>query len=232
MRPWYSVEGSSDYFVREERACYVPGAACPACRQTWADSGAVYPSVDCKRLPPALRREAGTAPPAELRALIRALNEHFGDDRPIFPGSEFGPPTGPIKRKPTEVFREMFGLFIAPEVAEDRAFRALGVTAVPFVARTVRSGQEFRLHEIEAWPMARRAIVKMQRTKLQHCEVCGYRAIKPYNHEPLLASSLEGRHIVRGLDAATFIFVSEALRTVLEPYRWANELEFKPIKVV
>lgn len=217
-----------------ERSCGLPGVACDACGNTWADLGIGYPTIGCADLDIALPSDPWPIAPATFVALRDKLRRCVGDERPLRPGTTIGPIIAPLKREPPDVLHHGLAFLVSERVAEDAALRDLGLRLARTVLHTVRGKKRVVMYELEAWALAQRQRRSSDRIA-PPCRVCGYQRFPAFRNEPLLPASVDGHHAVRLAEIPAIMFVSAALKAVLERHQATaspDPLTFKAVKLV
>lgn len=235
MSEWYRLDGNLWVLEDDSRNCTLSGIDCKTCGNVWGFAGCAYPTVPCDGLPDVLRTDEGPVSPERYKEHHAAIVRKLGDERPLMPGTDFGPRTAPLRREPPHYFLDASCLILREDVALDPGIAKLGLRMARFVSATLRSKKSFALFELEAWPLAKRPeriIRKRMRGVGPPCPVCGFERTPSYEGEPILASSLAGLHIV-GLDQAPGThFVSAAFKDALSRHRTTPSVSFVPVEVV
>jgi hypothetical protein len=232
---WYRLDGNLWVLEDDSRDCTLSGIDCKTCGNVWGLVGCAYPTVSCDDLPAALRSDDGPVTPERYKEQRKAVIKTIGDERPVMPGTDFGPLIAPLRREPPRYWVEGFYLILQEEAAQDPAIQKLGLRTARFVSRTSRGKKSFPLFEVEAWPVAKRPN-RIVRKRMQGaeppCTVCGFQRTPSYEGEPVLASSLAGLHVARLDQAPGTLFVSAAFKDALTVHRTTPAVTFVPLEVV
>jgi uncharacterized double-CXXCG motif protein len=221
-----------DYEVEGKRPWSLPGVECPRCRETWANVGTNYPTVDLSGLAEAGDLKVPRAVPLEeFERLRAAVESQVPAGTPLPPGTGFGPLIGKAKGRVGDfAWIHMWSLLIRtfPLAELERA----GVRSLRTVKPRFRSASETATDLVEIEIEARAWLVDGARKK-KPCRGCGRRNYSKRKDKELVidgATIPEGVPLFRLHDLTTHIIANQEFHDAVCYFEF-DHIDFEDVEV-
>jgi uncharacterized double-CXXCG motif protein len=216
--PW------DDYRADVERRLSLPGATCPECGQTWANTGTYRPGATLPREIEALLGDPWAVPLAEFEALRQRLSAWIPGAEGLPPGTELGPLHGLVSGEiPEFVWVDTCLFLVREEVVAELHCRGVGLSAYP---SQVTAGRYAGVLFEPELPCVADAILEDRPPTCPRCGRCGVRV--PDRLELIGASLVGAGDLFRGRELTTLIFATRRLRDFAVECGWRG-LTFTPV---
>lgn len=203
-------EGAAATAINASHPGGLPGVRCASCGRTWASVGVSYPTADLDRLPREVRGSLAPVDVETFRILQREVAAHFGDGRPLPPGTALGPLAGRLGRPPESVeWLNPWCLLLSAETME--RLRSMGVFVDGAAASLTMFGgrpipERYQLVEIEI-PVTGRLLD--YDVVASPCPSCGYQRQKwPSDFVMDSHSVVRQAHLIRPTNLSTAVLAS------------------------
>lgn len=207
------------YSLDAARKWGVPGVRCSVCGATWSQSGSVYPELDVSSFPGRERLLSGRpVPVADYLSLRNSLRDFLGTEKPLPPGSEFGPLVGTHKGEVGDVtwLNPWTPLLTSKTLGK---LRERGVDLRTWRAEISQDGHPLDLREPEA-SLSIDAL-PLEPQQREPCQACGRTGLR-FQDLRGLTEPREAADFYRARNFPTLVLVSQRLADVLKDIRASN----------
>lgn len=206
----------------------LPGLTCPVCGETWSGTGTDYPLAGlAEGVDSRVFEDVSPVPLEEYQRRARSV-VGVPTGCVLEPGSGIGALRGAVRGTVRDINIGFFNLVLKRDAFDALLAEGLRLAGAPILLR----GGKYELIEVQVEPHARLSVTCLPGGKYPEvCKACGRIAIVVPPRVVLDAQTVPTHmDVFRGIDASTYIFVSERFRAACERRKLEGGI-FVPIEV-